>query len=123
MLGLAAIAAAAGGCKRSEESAPPGEAYGCVLAVDGERSSCLELDATATTDRRTRFARACDNEKLKHLRGRLVRHCRADDVVAVCALAAENATMRFYASEENAESLRGAAIGCKARGGVFSEKR
>ncbi|MBI3202851.1 MAG: hypothetical protein HYZ29_15030 [Myxococcales bacterium] len=108
-------------CNKADESVPPGEGYGCVTSFNGTEQSCTELEGQTTLEERKAFGEACGNERMKSLKGRVVRHCPAEAVVAECALPAERASMRYYKKDMSSQGLKGAAIGCKARGGTFVE--
>ena len=107
-------------CRKKAENVPPGEAYGCIGLVNGAEINCSELDADTTADQRIAFATACTSDRVKRLSGRVVRHC-SGDVAASCALPAEKITQRFTKAQASDGALQGARLGCKMRGGTFSE--
>ncbi|HEY8078614.1 MAG TPA: hypothetical protein VIF62_31000 [Labilithrix sp.] len=119
---LLAEASLVGACKKTDEVVPPGGAYGCVNLVQGRELGCAEVEAAATNEEHTRFVAACTNAQLKNLRGRLVRHCSSDDVAAECVVSAEKVTIRYYKRELTAGAQQGATLGCKVRGGTYSER-
>lgn len=120
--GLLVLVTLGSACSKTEENVPPDEGYGCVGVVLGKDFSCTELDSTTTSDERTRFSEACRSEALKNLRGRFVRHCSTDAVVADCALGSEKATIRYYKTEMSPASRKGAVLGCQGRGGTFADR-
>ena len=109
-------------CNKTEPPVPSGEGFGCVNIVANKDFSCTEVDATSTQEERERFEKACVDSGRRNLRGRVVRHCPSESVVAECALPAEKSTMRYYEKEMSPEARKGAALGCKLRAGVFSER-
>lgn len=108
------------GCRKKAENVPPGEAYGCIGLVNDQEINCTELDADTTVEERIAFATACTTNKIKRLGGRVVRHC-GTEAVATCSLPNEKATQRMTKQQASSEARRGAALGCKMRGGTYSE--
>ena len=108
------------GCQAREEPAAPGDAFGCVGTTKGKDLNCTEMDPATTRDERLAFATGCTNGVLQQrFPGRLVLHCR-EGAVARCSLPAEKIT-QLYSKDQaaNSETMRGARIGCRIRGGTF----
>ncbi len=114
---VSVLCLAALSCKKN---VPPGEAYGCIGLVNGAEVNCSELDADTTAEQRVAFATACTSDRVKRLSGRVVRHCTGD-VAASCSLPAEKVTQRFTKAQASDGALQGARLGCKMRGGTFTE--
>lgn len=115
-----ATAIVMGGCSKKQAPVAPGEAYGCNEFFDGSLQQCVELSSEALEPERLLFGKDCMSSKVKgKLTGQPVKHCPDADIVARCTYPDGKLTGRLY-KDASEQSLRGAELGCKMRGGTFT---
>ena len=110
------------GCSSAAPTVAAGVGQGCVGVVAGKEFSCTELDLGMPAADLLAFGQACNSTKIVNLRGRLIAHCPATDIVADCRLDNEHATLRYYRKEMSDDAERGARLGCKVRGGTYTPR-